>query len=121
MEHVASQLFRDAPSLLLLFYPTNVMGIAPAIAGMAIFVPEVSLERSVIFGSASHQIGSPLWVMVSKLIGKKHTYVIAATGHGLVTLAWGLMPDVPMPMAYAMAACWWWGIPIGTMRLWSRC
>lgn len=48
--------------------------------------------------------GSPLWVMVSKRIGKKKTYVIAATGHGMVTLAWGLMADMPMPVAYAMAA-----------------
>ena len=48
--------------------------------------------------------GSPLWVMVSKRIGKKQTYVLAATGHGLVTLAWGLMADVPMPVAYGMAA-----------------
>ncbi|WP_056772056.1 MFS transporter [Novosphingobium sp. Leaf2] len=38
---VASQLFRDAPSLLLLFYLTNVVGIAPGIAGTAIFVPKV--------------------------------------------------------------------------------
>lgn len=38
---VASQLFRDAPSLLLLFFLTSVMGIPPAIAGTAIFVPKV--------------------------------------------------------------------------------
>jgi glycoside/pentoside/hexuronide:cation symporter, GPH family len=38
---VAGQLFRDVPSLLLLFYLTSVMGIEPAIAGAAIFVPKV--------------------------------------------------------------------------------
>ncbi len=38
---VASQLFRDAPSLLLLFFLTSVMGIPPAVAGTAIFVPKV--------------------------------------------------------------------------------
>jgi Na+/melibiose symporter-like transporter len=38
---IAGQLFRDVPSLLLLFYLTTVMGIPPAIAGSAIFVPKV--------------------------------------------------------------------------------
>lgn len=38
---IAGQLFRDVPSLLLLFYLTSVMGIEPAIAGAAIFVPKV--------------------------------------------------------------------------------
>lgn len=40
---IAGQLFRDTPSLLLLFFLTNVIGIAPAIAGTAIFVPKVLL------------------------------------------------------------------------------
>lgn len=48
--------------------------------------------------------GSPLWVMVARRIGKKRTYVIAASGHGLITLLWGQMPDVPMPVAWALAA-----------------
>ncbi|MEJ6009773.1 MFS transporter [Novosphingobium aquae] len=38
---IAGQLFRDVPSLLLLFYLTTVMGIAPAVAGSAIFLPKV--------------------------------------------------------------------------------
>jgi Na+/melibiose symporter-like transporter len=40
---IAGQLFRDTPSLLLLFFLTNVMGISPAIAGTAIFIPKVVL------------------------------------------------------------------------------
>lgn len=48
--------------------------------------------------------GSPLWVMVARRIGKKRTYVIAASGHGLVTLLWGQMADVPMPVAWGLAA-----------------
>jgi len=48
--------------------------------------------------------GSPLWVMVARRIGKKRTYVIAASGHGLVTLLWGQMADVPMPVAWMLAA-----------------
>ncbi|MEZ5498987.1 MAG: MFS transporter [Steroidobacteraceae bacterium] len=38
---VAGQVFRDLPSLLLLFFMTNVLGIAPVIAGSAIFVPKL--------------------------------------------------------------------------------
>ncbi|RZF66010.1 MFS transporter [Sphingomonas populi] len=38
---IAGQVFRDLPSLLLLFYMTSVLGIAPAVAGAAIFVPKL--------------------------------------------------------------------------------
>lgn len=38
---IAGQIFRDTPSLLLLFYLTNIVGIEPAIAGAAIFFPKV--------------------------------------------------------------------------------
>ncbi|NBC35977.1 MFS transporter [Novosphingobium sp. FSY-8] len=38
---IAGQLFRDAPSLLLLFYLTTILGLRPDIAGLAIFVPKV--------------------------------------------------------------------------------
>jgi GPH family glycoside/pentoside/hexuronide:cation symporter len=38
---VAGQIFRDVPSLLLLFFMTNALGIAPALAGTAIFVPKL--------------------------------------------------------------------------------
>ena len=38
---VAGQVFRDVPSLLLLFFMTTVLGVAPAIAGTAIFVPKL--------------------------------------------------------------------------------
>ena len=38
---IAGQIFRDVPSLLLLFFMTTVLGVAPAIAGTAIFVPKL--------------------------------------------------------------------------------
>lgn len=38
---IAGQVFRDVPSLLLLFFMTTVLGIAPAVAGTAIFVPKL--------------------------------------------------------------------------------
>lgn len=38
---IAGQVFRDIPSILLLFYLTKVIGMEPAIAGTAIFFPKV--------------------------------------------------------------------------------
>jgi GPH family glycoside/pentoside/hexuronide:cation symporter len=38
---IAGQVFRDVPSLLLLFFMTTVLGVEPAIAGAAIFVPKM--------------------------------------------------------------------------------
>jgi glycoside/pentoside/hexuronide:cation symporter, GPH family len=38
---LAGQVFRDLPSLLLLFFMTSVLGIAPALAGSAIFLPKL--------------------------------------------------------------------------------
>lgn len=39
--NVGNQLFRDAPMILLLYYLTSIVGIPPAIAGAAIFIPKV--------------------------------------------------------------------------------
>jgi GPH family glycoside/pentoside/hexuronide:cation symporter len=38
---IAGQVFRDVPSLLLLFFMTNALGIQPALAGAAIFIPKL--------------------------------------------------------------------------------
>ncbi len=38
---IAGQVFRDVPSLLLLFFMTNALGVQPALAGVAIFVPKL--------------------------------------------------------------------------------
>jgi glycoside/pentoside/hexuronide:cation symporter, GPH family len=38
---VAGQVFRDVPSLLLLFFMTSVLGISPALAGSSIFIPKL--------------------------------------------------------------------------------
>jgi len=40
---IAGQVFRDLPSLLLLFFLTTVLGIEPAIAGTVIFIPKLIL------------------------------------------------------------------------------
>jgi glycoside/pentoside/hexuronide:cation symporter, GPH family len=41
--HVAGQLFRDTPSMLLLFYLTSIVGMSPALAGTAVFIPKAIL------------------------------------------------------------------------------
>ena len=38
---IAGQVFRDLPSLLLMFYMTTVLGIRPDVAGVVIFVPKL--------------------------------------------------------------------------------
>jgi GPH family glycoside/pentoside/hexuronide:cation symporter len=38
---IAAQIFRDLPSLLLLFYMTQLLGVPPTMAGVAIFVPKL--------------------------------------------------------------------------------
>jgi len=38
---IAGQVFRDVPSLLLLFFMTNALGVQPALAGVAIFIPKL--------------------------------------------------------------------------------
>lgn len=40
---IAGQVYRDLPSLLLLFFMTTVLGIAPHLAGLVIFVPKLVL------------------------------------------------------------------------------
>lgn len=55
--------------------------------------------------AASVMITSSLWVQLSKRISKKTTYIIAAVGHGVFTLAWGQIAAMPMVVAYGLAAC----------------
>lgn len=70
---IAGQLFRDTPSLLLLFFLTNVMGIAPAIAGTAIFIPKVVLGAllDLGIGAASDRLAERMprrnWFLVAAL------------------------------------------------------
>ena len=55
---IAGQIFRDVPSLLLLFFLTNVEGIEPAWAGIAIFFPKlfVGVASDVFMGSLSSRL-----------------------------------------------------------------
>lgn len=67
---IAGQIFRDTPSLLLLFYLTNIVGIAPAIAGAAIFFPKVfgGVASDLTVGLAADKLNSRFprrkWLLV---------------------------------------------------------
>jgi GPH family glycoside/pentoside/hexuronide:cation symporter len=70
---IAGQIFRDVPSLLLLFFMTNSLGIAPALAGTAIFVPKllVGLLSDLGVGILSDRLQSRFprrwWLLVGAL------------------------------------------------------
>ncbi len=63
---IAGQVFRDLPSVLLLFFLTNVLGISPAVAGTAIFVPKLFVgivaDLSVGYISQKNPRAWPKWL-----------------------------------------------------------
>ncbi|WP_199554252.1 MFS transporter [Sandaracinobacteroides hominis] len=67
---IAGQIFRELPSLLLLFFMTNVLGIAPALAGAAIFIPKLvwGATADILVGIYSdrwrHKIPRRWWLLV---------------------------------------------------------
>jgi glycoside/pentoside/hexuronide:cation symporter, GPH family len=48
--------------------------------------------------------GSPLWVFVARHIGKKNTYLLAASGHGVILLLWAQLTEAPIAVSWALAA-----------------
>lgn len=93
---IAGQLFRDTPSLLLLFFLTNVMGISPAIAGTAIFIPKVVLGAffDLGIGAASDRFSDRMprrnWFIVAGLAAPVAMLGVFAVPQASVTLqvAW---------------------------------
>lgn len=71
---IAGQVFRDIPSLLLLFFLTNILGIEPALAGTAIFVPKliVGVGCDMLVGVYSdkwrHRFPWHNWLLVGAMI-----------------------------------------------------
>jgi GPH family glycoside/pentoside/hexuronide:cation symporter len=67
---IAGQIFRDTPSLLLLFFLTTVVGIPPAIAGGAIFLPKVfwgvlaDLGVGLVSDRVAHRFPRRRWLLV---------------------------------------------------------
>ncbi len=64
---ITGQIFRDIPSLLLLFFLTNIVGIEPGLAGMAIFVPKLIVgvlsDFAVGIVSQRHPKSWPKWLL----------------------------------------------------------
>ena len=92
---IAGQLFRDVHSLLLLFYLTTVMGIAPAVAGAAIFVPKVFFGAlfDLAVGIGSDRIAAHFprrrWLLVGGLLAPVAMVVVFAVPHGSQALQVG--------------------------------
>ena len=67
---IAGQVFRDVPSLLLLFFMTTVLGIAPAVAGTAIFMPKLvfgvgcDMAAGVLSDRWQHRFPRRRWLLV---------------------------------------------------------
>lgn len=45
-------------------------------------------------------LGSPIWVWVARILGKKGTYILAACGHGTTIIIWSLFPQSPLWLVY---------------------
>jgi len=45
-------------------------------------------------------LGAPLWVWVARWLGKKRTYIFAASGHGLTIIVWSMFPQSPLWLVY---------------------
>ena len=71
---IAGQVFRDLPSLLLLFFMTTVLGIAPGIAGTAIFVPKLvvglvcDMSVGILSDRLRHRIARRTWLLAGVVL-----------------------------------------------------
>jgi len=89
---IAGQVFRDLPSLLLLFFMTTVLGIAPGIAGTAIFVPKLVLgllcDMSVgIFSDRlRHRIARRTWLLAGVVLSPLAMILLFQVPDGSQTL-----------------------------------
>jgi len=97
---VAGQIFRDVPSILLLFYLTQVGGISPALAGMAVFIPKAILGSisDLVIGLTSDRLAARFprrnWLLVGAICAPFVFVGIFAMPDGV---AW-------LRIAYVMAA-----------------
>lgn len=77
---IAGQVFRDVPSVLLLFFLTNVIGISPAVAGTAIFLPKliVGIFADFIVGLTSQKNPKnwPKWIAAGMVLAPIAMYLL---------------------------------------------
>ncbi len=84
---IAGQVFRDVPSLLLLFFMTTVLGIAPAIAGTAIFVPKL------IWGVGCDMAVGILSDRLQRRIARRWWLLVGAVGAPIAMIALFHVPE----------------------------
>lgn len=71
---IAGQIFRDVPSLLLLFFLTNIEGIEPVFAGIAIFLPKliVGVGGDIVMGALSNRLRAKFpmsrWLLIGAFL-----------------------------------------------------
>ena len=92
---IAGQVFRDVPSLLLLFFMTSVLGINPALAGTAIFVPK--LIGGVVFDVSTGIVSD----RVQAKFARRHWLLIGALAAPVAMIA---LFHVPQGSETAIAA-----------------
>lgn len=95
---IAGQVFRDVPSLLLLFFMTTVLGIAPAVAGTAIFVPKL------IWGVGSDMLVGILSDRWQRRIQRRYWLLAGALGAPVAMLLLFHVPDGSTTLRVAYVA-----------------
>lgn len=89
---VAGQVFRDLPSLLLLFFMTTVLGIAPDVAGIVIFVPKLVLgllcdiSVGIISDKLRRKIARRWWLLAGVLLSPLAMILLFHVPEGSETL-----------------------------------
>lgn len=92
---IAGQVFRDVPSLLLMFYMTTVLGIAPAAAGSAIFLPKLvfgvgcDMAVGVLSDRWQRRIARRWWLLVGALGAPLAMILLFHVPNGSATLKVG--------------------------------
>ena len=96
---IAGQVFRDVPSLLLLFFMTTVLGIAPAIAGTSIFVPKL------VWGVGCDMLVGVLSDRWQRRIQRRYWLLAGALGAPVAMLLLFHVPDGSTALRVTYVAC----------------
>ncbi|MDE1149800.1 MAG: MFS transporter [Azospirillaceae bacterium] len=87
---IAGQVFRDVPSLLLLFFMTNVLGIMPALAGAAIFIPKL------VWGVGCDTLVGILSDRWKHRFARRRWLLVGAVGTPIALILLFHVPDLPV-------------------------
>lgn len=96
---IAGQVFRDVPSLLLLFFMTTVLGIAPAVAGVAIFFPKL------VWGVSCDMLVGVLSDRWQRRIPRRYWLLVGALGAPVALLLLFHVPAGSTTLRVTYVAC----------------